>query len=44
MDEEYERLPEAIKSMITPKEFMWMPDEERNNILEDMTLPEVEED
>jgi len=41
---DYDQLPEAIKSSLTPKEYAWLPDEERNNLQDEMTLPEVEED
>ncbi len=41
---DYEALPEAIKATITEKEYTWMPDEERRNLQEDMTMPEYQED
>jgi len=41
---DYERLPEAIKAYISPKEYAWMSDEERRNLQEDMTMPEPQED
>ena len=40
---DYQKLPEAVKAVYTPKEYAWLDDESRRNLIEDMTLPEVEE-
>ncbi|MCR4308113.1 MAG: hypothetical protein NUV80_06150 [Candidatus Berkelbacteria bacterium] len=40
---DYANLPECIKSVYTPKEYAWLDDESRRHLIEDMTLPEVEE-
>lgn len=40
----YEALPEAIKAGLSPKDYEWMDDESRRNIIKDMTSPEVAED
>ncbi len=40
---DYETLPKVIQSAVSPKEYAWMPDAERNRLIEDLTLPEVEE-
>lgn len=41
---DYQSLPESIKAMYSPKEYAWLDDESRNNLLQDMTNPEVAED
>lgn len=41
---DYESLPEGIKANYTPKEYAWLDDESRNNLIQDITLPEVAED
>ncbi len=41
---DYEALPKVVQSAITPKEYAWLPDAERNRLIEDLTLPEVAED
>ena len=41
---DYDRLPEAIKSVVTPKEFAWLGDEGRETILDDACYPDIEED
>lgn len=41
---DYEKLPEGIKSVYTPKEYAWLDDESRRRLIEDMTLPEVQEE
>lgn len=41
---EYEALPSVVQAVITPKEYAWLPDDERKRLIEDMTLPEVAED
>ncbi len=40
---DYQKLPDVIQSAVSPKEYAWMPDAERNRLIEDLTLPEVEE-
>ena len=44
MDKHYEALPEILKFMVTPKEFSWMSDEQRENLQDDFTNPDYEED
>lgn len=41
---DYQSLPESIKTMYTQKEYAWLDDESRENLIKDMTLPEVAED
>lgn len=41
---EYNLLPEGIKASLSPKQFAWLDDESRRNIIPDMTQPEVAED
>lgn len=41
---DYQSLPESIKAMYTQKEYAWLDDESRENLIKDMTLPEVAED
>lgn len=41
---DYAQLDECIKSSFTEAEYASMPDEERKNLLRDMTMPEVPED
>lgn len=41
---DYADLPEGIKATLTPKQFAWIDDEGRENLLRDMTQPEVGED
>lgn len=41
---DYQSLPEIIKIMYSQKEYAWLDDESRNNLLQDMTNPEVAED
>lgn len=43
-DAEYDALPEALKTIYTPKEYAWLPPERRARLIEDETMPEVEED
>ena len=40
---DYANLPEAVKGVFSPKEYAWLDDEGRRRLIEDMTLPEVEE-
>lgn len=41
---EYDELPECIKSQITLKEFLNMGDKGRKELMQDMTLPEPEDE
>ncbi len=41
---DYDKLPEAIKVTISERDYACMPDEERRNLQQDMTMPEYEED
>ena len=38
---DYARLPKVLKAAYTPKEYAWMGDEGRANLLESATTPEV---
>lgn len=40
---DYKRLPEVIQAQITPEQYAWLSDEERARLIEDCTMPEVEE-
>ena len=40
---DYDRLPEAIKCTMTPKEFAWMSDSDRTRIIEDYCYPDAKE-
>ena len=42
-DQEYDALPEALKHLYTPKEYAWMTPERRQRLIEEETMPEVEE-
>jgi hypothetical protein len=42
-DAEYDALPESIKMVYSPKEYAWMQPEQRARLIEDETMPEVEE-
>lgn len=39
---EYAKLPKSIRENMTEKEWLWYPD--KQSLVDDMTLPEVEED
>lgn len=39
---DYDTLPEVIKAMVSPKEFAWMSNEQRTDLLCDCTEPDVE--
>ena len=41
---DYQSLPESIKVMYSQKEYAWLDDESRINLIQDMTLPEATED
>ena len=41
---DYQSLPEPVKVMYSQKEYAWLDDESRNNLIQEMTLPEVTED
>lgn len=41
---DYSDLPEGIKSVLNPKQYAWIDDEGRNNLIRDMTTPEETED
>jgi hypothetical protein len=42
-DEEYDNLPEGIKMLYSPKDYAWMSPERRQLLIEEETMPEVEE-
>lgn len=41
---EYEAQPAAVKLAVTLREYAWMDPEQRIRILDDLCLPDVEED
>lgn len=41
---EYHKLPEGIKTIVSPKDFAWLDDDGKKTLLHDMTHPEVGED
>lgn len=41
---EYDQLPVCIKCMYTLDEWAWLPADEKRNIIDDNTLPEVTND
>jgi hypothetical protein len=41
--EEYENLPQAVKAVVSPKEYAWMGAEQRARLLSDICEPDVEE-
>lgn len=43
-DPRYEILPVAIRHLLTPKEFAWLPDDQKAALQEQFTEPEYEED
>lgn len=43
-DAEYERLPESIKAIYSPKDYAWIPPERRANLIDEECMPEVAED
>jgi len=44
LDEDYERVKDTIGYAVSKREFKWMSDEQRNELITDMTTPDVEED
>ena len=40
---DYQNLPEGIKAVFTPKEYMYLDDESRKNLIRNMTTPEAED-
>lgn len=42
-DAEYDKLPESLKMVYSPKEYAWMPPERRARLIEEETMPDVEE-
>lgn len=41
---DYEELPKAIQCLYSPKEYAWLPEEEKRNIINDNTMPETFDD
>lgn len=41
---EYDRLPRCIRYLYNPKEFAYLPEIEKRNIIDDNTLPELFDD
>lgn len=39
---DYESLPEAIKAVVSPKEYLWLSDAEKARLEQDETEPEPE--
>jgi hypothetical protein len=42
-DLEYDQLPAALKMIYSPKEYAWMSPERRVRLIEEETMPDVEE-
>ena len=40
LDDEYERLPEPIKMIVSRKEYLWLTDEQRANLIQEECDPE----
>ena len=41
---DYDKLPESIKSMYSPKDYAWLPQPLKDSLIDDNVLPEVTED
>lgn len=41
---DYEKLPEGVKMCMTEKEYCWLSDSEKLNIVDQFTMPEAVED
>lgn len=41
---DYEKLPQCIKILYTEKEYAWLPESEKQNIIQDNTMPETYND
>ena len=41
--DQYDDLPESIKTVVTPKEFDWLSDGEKARLIQNETEPEYEE-
>ena len=41
---DYQNLPEAIKSVFSPKDYAWLDDEGKRKLIEDMTTPDFTEE
>lgn len=44
IDEDYEKLPEAIRASYTPKEYRWLGAERRARIIDEECMPDAHED
>ena len=42
--DEYQQLPEVIKTYLTEKEYQYLGDQQRRTLIEDMTCPEPEDE
>lgn len=41
---DYDKLPVAIQAHVSPKDYLWLDDDGKRNLIADFTLPEVGED
>lgn len=41
---DYDKLPVAIQAQVSPKDYLWLDDEGKRNLVADFTMPEVGED
>lgn len=41
---DYEKLPEAIKAQVSEKEYAWLPESDRQRVVDEFTMPEATED
>ena len=40
----YDDLPQAIKATVSEQEFLWLSDEEKQSLVQDITTPDFEAD
>lgn len=40
----YQQLPQAVRCNLTPKQFQWLPENEKKDITTDMCMPDEEAD
>lgn len=41
---DYEKLPEAIKAQVSEKEYAWLPESDRQRVVDEFTMPEATDD
>ena len=40
---DYENLPASVKAIVTPAEHAWLGRENRNNLIQELTMPDPED-